>query len=296
MQAGARAGALAHPSRHPRRGTGASLHRRPRRGTGASLPGCSCWGAGTSLPSSPPRGTGSSSHGYSHQGTSPSSLSILLGHWGIPASTCGGALAVCPPGLLASVQGIPPRPSLPGGSAVALGQLCPQHAFQSTPASTHIRAPRVSQPGLLHGHRVGHWGHHGTGSVRVCRTLLSGLLAGRLEHLAAWTLLPGIAACMSPCPGDIGMEPYSHIQRGALLVQGPFALKMVLDLCWCLPHQKGCFCIEILRVSGESVGFFLFSRAILFLEVVWFGWVFLYNGTYVIQYTHPREPPPACLL
>lgn len=91
------------------------------------------------------------------------------------------------------------------------------------------------------------------------------------------------------------MGPLSHIQRGALLVQRPFALKMVLDLCWRLPHQKGCFCIEILRFSSESVGVFLFSRAILFLEVVWFGF-FLYNGTYVIQYIHPREPPPACLL
>lgn len=41
--------------------------------------------------------------------------------------------------------------------------------------------------------------------------------------------------------------------------------------------------------SGETMGVFLFSRAILSCEVVWV-WLFLYIGTYTIQYAWPREP------
>lgn len=91
------------------------------------------------------------------------------------------------------------------------------------------------------------------------------------------------------------MGPHSHIQRGAVFVQGPFTLKMVLDLRWCLPHQKGCFCIEIPQIQWRKCGVSLFSRAVLSCEVVCIWYFFLYNGTYSIQYTCPQElPQPIC--
>lgn len=55
------------------------------------------------------------------------------------------------------------------------------------------------------------------------------------------------------------MEPQAH--AGTMFVQGPFALKMILDLCECLPHHKGCF--FYFQEPSSSVKLFEFGLGLL---------------------------------
>ena len=172
-------------------------------------------------------------------------LSVLLGHWGVQTRSHAGALQCpCTGSLPACGASLPGHPCL--GSVAALGQPCPGFPLRAPqPAPTQgaegvtawdsARALRIPAGAL--------------GSSRGCRAALPGLLAGTGEHLAAWDLLPGIAACSSPYCGEIGMGPHRHIQRGAVLVQGPGIFRMVLGLGWCLPHQKACICIEMPQIQ-----------------------------------------------
>lgn len=105
---------------------------------------------------------------------------IQPGHWAIPASTHAGSL----PWLLPVCRTSQPEHLCCGlcygTKASLLG-----YPFWGTPHNTYMRAQSMAQPRLFHMHQVPQLGHHGTGSLCMCRAPLWAS-SGTAGHLTAW--------------------------------------------------------------------------------------------------------------
>lgn len=148
---------------------------------------------------------------------------IQPGHWAIPASTHAGSLPWLLPVCRTSQPEHPCCGLCCGTKASLLG-----YPFWGTRYNTYMRAPSMAQCWLFHRHQIPQLGHHGTGSLCVCRAPLWAS-SGTAGHLTAWVALPGTAVPTAP-PVLGQIRSHSHIQKSLLGCQGSFCLEDGLGL------------------------------------------------------------------